>query len=249
METRNRKQHKRKKRVIEPLPPVPGNVIKRNLDMIKSVLSSPRIKKDITEIRKKFNISAFDQAVETKNKKLGHNIVFLNAAEVLFITTQLPYHFITDFVNYILFNEIKAPILNYDIAIEKEGRWAKWVSIRTYMRLTKKETERAFKELLFMQQMYFRKEWSGEYRPKRLDTGKQSQLETEMRQRVLEDKYLKNIKSQYGKKEYEKVRKISKGVRYTSRDVAKKILGSGSVKKAAVVRQRFRRLKRQRNKL
>ena len=57
--------------------------------MIKSVLSSPRIKKDITEIRKKFGISDFDQAAETKNKKLWHNIGFLNATEALFVATQV----------------------------------------------------------------------------------------------------------------------------------------------------------------
>ncbi len=251
METRNKKQNKRKKRVVEPLPPVPKNVIKRNLEMIKSVLSSPRIEKDIKEIRGKYHISTFDVAGQIKNKKLWHNIDFSNSAKKLFYTTNLPYNFSTEFVDYILLNEIKAPILNYEIAINQEGGRlvAKWIGIRTYMRLTKQEMERAVKELLFMQRMYFRKEWSSEYRPKRLDTGKQSQLETEMRQRVLEDKYLKNIKSQYGEKEYQKARKKSKSVRYTSRDIAKKILGSGSIKKAAVVRQRYIRLKKQRNKL
>lgn len=245
METRNKKQNKRKKRVVKPLPSIPENVIKRNLDMIKSVLDLSEIKLAIQEIRKEFKIPELGIIEKTDAKKLWHNIDFLNAAEELFNKTNLPYHFITDFINYLIINVIKAPILNYGIAIEERGKWAKWIGLRTYMRLTKKEMERAVQELLFMQRMYFKKEWSGEYRPKRIDRDKQLQLKTEMEQRVLEDKYLKSIKSQYGKKEYEKARKVNKSVRYTSRDVAKKILGSGSKKRAATVRQRCSRFKKQ----
>ncbi len=197
---------------------------------------------------------------ELINKEVPIN-KFSQSVEDLVIKYHLPYNFLNAIRMYIYYGKITSiflPDTNFSFSLNSEGRrgTAKWIEIRTYAQLTEEEIRIAMKGLRQMQKHYLPLVLTEDIRKHR-DTDKAIEIEKEMKQRMIKtyqkpDWYLQQVRKAYGKKEFERVKKLNPAriekeiIKYTSKEIANKIFGN--YKKANLVRQIYSRIQKERKK-
>jgi hypothetical protein len=195
-------------------------------------------------INKEVPINKFNQSIKDLLKKYS-----------------LPYNFLDTIRMYIYHNKIMPvflPDTNFSLSLDPEGRkgTARWIEIRTYARLTEKEIRDAMSSLRELQKHYLPFMLTKDIR-KHQDIDRAINIEREMEQRRRKtyqtpDWYLQQVRKAYGEKEFERVKKLDPTriekeiIKYTSKEIAKKILGSA--KRGNLVRQIYSRLQKEREK-
>jgi len=188
---------------------------------------SPALKSVLREIK---SLEKYPPDIR-KTKKIGYiENLFKEQIEGLVEMYHLPYNFCPYIENYILFNEIDAPHLNWDIKLEpkkygvlftplgKIGRdWRKnikeikWINLKIYSPLSKEEYRIVKKTIKELSERYFPIEISQEIKfykkPNLYLEILEKMLQRKMKKRELKG-YLKMVKEKYGEKEFkETIRK------------------------------------------
>lgn len=252
-------------------------IYKENLFIMKLLTTQKEFLDDVRKIRNKINIPADGfTSKEEGIRWIGKNLeqlppnikslcdkrgLFFNS-EFLIKKYQLRYNFLRHVEQYILYNEVDAPKINFDVSLgpDLRGRRSdKWVSIKAYAPLTKEEMREATKKLLELQKEFLSPKAVLDLRP-RTDIDLLIKIEQEMEKRCKTVKeyfigYSKDlqreaIKSKFYRKEFEKwINKhpdeIKKEIeQYSSKDIA-----SMFSKKPNTIRQIYSRIKEKRRLL
>ncbi len=209
---------------------------------------------------KKKNYTQFLIEQDLINKEVPIN-KFNQAIKNLIKKYNLPYNFLETIRLYIYHNKILPiflPVENFSLCVDTEARngTAKWVEIKAYTRLTEKDIRNAMNGLRKLQKHFLPPVLTGDIR-KHQDVDRALTIEREMQKRIKKiyqkpDSYLETVKKQYGKEEFERVKKLNPQrvereiIKYTSKEISKKIFGTS--KKDALVRQIYSRLQKERKK-
>lgn len=217
-----------------------------------------KTRKKLQLLRKK-DYGTFLSIQESLNSKMPLN-KFNGCLKRMVKKYNLPYNFLGFIETYIYYNKISStslPVYNFEISIDPEGRKnsAKWISIKAYAVLSEKEIRIAIKDLRNLQKHYLPLPITQNIKIKK-DIDKEIVIEKEMNRRINKaiekpDSYLKEVRKQYGEKEYKRVKKLNSNKveiieKYTSSEIAKQFFGSR--KKSASVRKIYSRIQKEREK-